>query len=168
MEQLMPETLINDVLYRPCVGIMLLNRDNKVFVGRRIDQDSKAWQMPQGGIDEHEESISAAKRELLEETGISNADLIAISDEWLYYDIPAHILNGHGLWLGKYKGQKQQWFLMRFTGPESEININTSTPEFLEWKWCNIEELEPNIVEFKRDIYRQVLDRFMPIISEAS
>lgn len=149
-------------LYRPCVGIMLVNAESKVFVGRRIDQNSDAWQMPQGGIDADELPPDAAKRELLEETSIASADFVAISDDWFYYDIPTDVTGG--LWQGKFKGQKQLWFLMRFFGSDDEINLHTLHPEFSEWKWCEIEELVPGIVTFKRDVYQKVIDQFLPII----
>ncbi len=148
--------------YRPCVGIMLLNADNKVFVARRIDMTSDAWQMPQGGIDPGEEPRDAAMRELGEETGTDKATIVAESGVWMNYDLPVELIGQ--LWKGSYRGQTQKWFLMRFTGNDSDINIATETPEFTEWRWIEPAQLPDVIVPFKRDIYRQVVAEFAPLI----
>jgi len=148
--------------YRPCVGIMLVNPANQVFVARRIDMSSDAWQMPQGGIDPGEEPHEAALRELAEETGTDKAVIVGESREWMKYDLPVEMIGQ--LWKGRFRGQTQKWFLLRFTGTDSDINIATETPEFTEWKWLEPEKLPDVIVPFKRDIYRQVLAEFLPLL----
>ena len=137
------------------VGIILLNEKNEVFVGKRIDhQEENCWQMPQGGIDKNENFLEAAKRELEEETGIKSVKLIKELDNWLTYDLPENLIGK--IWKGKYRGQKQKWFIMKFVGEVSEINIKTKHPEFLEWKWINPTSL-PNIaVKFKIDLYMKL------------
>ncbi len=146
--------------YRRGVGVMLLNADRKVWVGRRIDRTDEAWQMPQGGIDEGEEPWATALRELEEETGIPPhlVERIADHPERLRYDLPEE-LKGK-LWGGKWQGQEQDWFLCRFLGRESDVNIATTHPEFDAWKWVEPEELPNLIVPFKRDLYRCLLDQF--------
>ncbi len=140
--------------YRTCVGIVLLNKENNIFVGKRIDNPSKAWQMPQGGVEKNENLFCAAKRELKEETNIKSVKLIKELDEWLEYDLPKKLLGK--IWKGKYRGQKQKWFIMKFIGKEKEININTRNPEFLKWKWIRSSKL-PNIaVSFKINIYKKL------------
>ena len=136
------------------VGIALLNGSNKVFVGRRIDNPKNFWQMPQGGVDKNETFINAAKRELEEETGIKTTTLIREIDEWLTYNLPKNLLGK--IWKGKYRGQKQKWFVMKFTGSESEININTKNPEFLDWKWIDPNDLPNVAVNFKIKIYKRI------------
>lgn len=148
--------------YRLGVGIMLINSDKKVWVGRRIDFNSDAWQMPQGGVDEGEDMLEAAKRELLEETGVSDASFIHALPEFIKYEIPDELRKQ--LWNGEYVGQKQMWYLAKFEGDDSEININTQTPEFNEWKWVEPQKLPDLIVEFKRDLYKTVLNEFLPHI----
>jgi putative (di)nucleoside polyphosphate hydrolase len=151
--------------YRPCAGIMLYNARGQVFAGQRIDTTAEAWQMPQGGIDPGETGLEAAWRELGEEVGTDKAELIAASDDWLYYDLPAD-LQGK-LWGGKFLGQAQQWFLLRFTGQDSDINIQTNHPEFRAWQWVEPSHLPELIVPFKRPIYRQVMALFghkLPVI----
>ena len=136
-------------------GVILLNDKNKVFVGKRIDnQEGKYWQMPQGGVDENENFLDAAKRELEEETGIKSVKLIKELNHWFSYDLPQELLGK--IWNGKYRGQKQKWFVMKFIGNESEINIKTKKPEFLEWKWINLEDLTKIAVNFKLEIYKQL------------
>jgi len=148
----------DDLPYRPCVGVMLLNRDGLIFVGKRIDQTIEGWQMPQGGIDEGETPEQAALRELEEETGTRNAKILGEMNEWLCYDLPPHLL---GVALrGRYRGQRQKWLAMRFLGTDSEINIRTAAPEFQEWKWLAIEALPRLIVPFKRDTYMRVISEF--------
>lgn len=147
-----------DLPYRPCVGIMLLNRDGQVFVGRRIDQTVEGWQLPQGGIDEGESPREAALRELEEEIGTRNAEILREHDEWLSYDLPAHLL---GVALhGRYRGQRQKWIAMRFLGQDSEINVRTSEPEFAQWKWLSLDALLRLVVPFKRDTYAKVIRAF--------
>ena len=146
--------------YRPCVGIFLLNNDGLVFAGRRIDSRAEAWQMPQGGIDAGESPLQACMREMREEIGTNTAELISQHDDWLYYDIPLPLADR--LWQGRYKGQKQKWMALRFTGDDSEINIATEEPEFCEWKWLSPHDLVDLAVPFKRDVYQNVLAAFTP------
>ena len=150
-----------DLPFRPCVGIMLVNRDGLVFVGRRIDQTIEGWQMPQGGIDEGETPLQAGLRELKEEVGTDKADYLAEMDEWLSYDLPQHLL---GVALhGRYRGQRQKWLALRFTGKDDDINIKTAEPEFASWKWLALEALPRLIVPFKRDTYAKVISAFRDI-----
>jgi len=146
--------------YRRGVGIMLLNREGKVFVGARIDNTDEAWQMPQGGMDAGEKPWATALRELEEETGIAPAlvERIVECPERLKYDLPKE-LRGK-LWGGKWKGQDQDWFLARFLGKDTDINIHTADPEFREWKWIEPQQLPDLIVPFKRDLYRKLLNAF--------
>lgn len=153
---------LNERPYRPCVGIMLLNHVGMVFVGKRIDNVTEAWQMPQGGIDEGEDTITACMRELGEETGTQKAELIAEHPDWLNYDIPQPLSDR--LWQGKYRGQKQKWMLLRFTGTDADINIQTEEPEFIEWRWAAPDQLIDLAVPFKRDVYARVLSVFSPLI----
>ena len=148
--------------YRPCVGICLLNNDGFVFAGRRIDSRAEAWQMPQGGIDAGESPLQACMREMREEIGTNTAELISQHDDWLYYDIPLPLADR--LWQGRYKGQKQKWMALRFTGDESDINIATEEPEFCEWKWLSPHDLVELAVPFKRDVYQNVLAAFTPYL----
>ena len=148
--------------YRPCVGIFLLNNDGLVFAGRRIDSRAEAWQMPQGGIDAGESPLQACMREMREEIGTNTAELISQHDDWLYYDIPLPLADR--LWQGRYKGQKQKWMALRFTGDDSEINIATEEPEFCEWKWLSPHDLVDLAVPFKRDVYQNVLAAFTPYL----
>ena len=139
------------------VGIALLNHNNDIFVGKRIDNPQNYWQMPQGGVDQNEDFLQAAKRELEEETGIRSVKLIKELDEWLTYDLPKNLLGK--IWGGKYRGQKQKWFVMKFLGKSDEINIKTQNPEFLEWKWIEISKLPDIAVNFKVDIYRKLKEK---------
>tara|TARA_B100000029_G_scaffold437963_1_gene453488 strand:- start:129 stop:605 length:477 start_codon:yes stop_codon:yes gene_type:complete len=136
------------------VGIVLLNNKNNVFVGKRIDNPNDYWQMPQGGVDINEDFYEAAKRELKEETGIKSIKLIKKLDNWFEYDLPDNLLGK--IWGGKYRGQKQKWFIMKFIGNENEINIKSKNPEFLEWKWINPTKLTSLVVDFKYDIYSKI------------
>ncbi len=144
--------------YRKCVGVMLLNNEGKVFVGQRIDNKADAWQMPQGGVDEGEDLEVAARRELQEEIGTSNIEIIARAGNWYSYDIPDFLIPK--FWSGKYRGQTQMWFLANFKGTDGEINIHTSEPEFKEWQWAEPFTLPNIIVSFKRDLYRGLLEEF--------
>jgi len=147
-----------DLPYRPCVGVMLFNREGLVFVGKRIDQTLEGWQMPQGGIDPGESPEQAAFREMEEEIGTNKATLLREMGEWLAYDLPAHLL---GVALhGKYRGQRQKWMALRFEGDDSDINLKTEHPEFAEWKWLAIESLPRMVVPFKRDTYTRVIAEF--------
>ena len=155
-----------DLPYRPCVGVMVLNRDSNAFIGRRIEgvehiDETHLWQMPQGGIDEGENPYPAALRELFEETNIRSVEKVAEVPEWLYYDIPKDIASQ--AWKGRYRGQKQKWFALRFTGKESEIDISAPgghKPEFVEWKWVAIRELPDLVIPFKRQTYERVVKEF--------
>ena len=146
--------------YRPCAGIMLINADGLVFAGQRMDASKPAWQMPQGGIDAGEKPRQAAFREMKEEIGTDLAEVIGESTGWLDYDVPQKIADR--LWKGRYRGQTQKWFLMRFTGTDSDIDIQTEHPEFRTWKWIVPETLPDLIVPFKRDLYQRVLAELLP------
>ena len=138
------------------VGIILLNKENKVFVGRRIDNPVGFWQMPQGGIDENEKIFDAAKRELREETGITKIILIKELNYWLTYELPDNLLGK--IWKGRYRGQKQKWFIMKFAGETKDINIRTKHPEFFDWKWIEPSKLPDITVKFKVNIYRKLVE----------
>lgn len=148
-------------LYRPAVGIMLQNCEGKIFVGERFDA-TKAWQMPQGGIDKNEPIEMAAKRELFEETNVTSAKIIAQSSQWFHYDLPKNVAKK--LWNGRYVGQKQKWFLMQFTGDNSEINISKNHKEFANWQWVEPSQLVELIVDFKKDLYENVIKEFQQYI----
>lgn len=150
--------------YRLGVGVMLLNPHNQVFVGKRIDTISDAWQMPQGGIDKSEDPLIAAKRELREETGIEQVKILGESANWYHYDLPETIIPK--IWGGKYRGQKQKWYIMRFLGNDEEINLTTTEPEFLAYQWVPAEELPNLIVPFKRSLYQQILAEFLPYFTK--
>ena len=150
----------DDHLYRRGVGIMLLNRDGRVFVAARIDNDADAWQMPQGGLDEGEDSWAAALRELEEETGITpdKVEQLACSPRLHRYRLPDDLIGK--VWKEKWVGQKQAWYLCRFLGSDGDINLDTETPEFRDWQWVEPDRLPELIVSFKRELYREVLDAF--------
>lgn len=146
--------------YRPCVGVMLVKEGGHVFVGQRIDNNTTAWQMPQGGVDKGEAPRDAALRELWEETGVlaDHVEMVAETEGWLPYDLPHDLVPK--LWKGRYRGQEQKWFLFRFNGADADINIATEHPEFSQWRWLPASELVENIVPFKRDVYTAVLAEF--------
>ena len=148
--------------YRKCVGIVLFNDERKVLVGKRRDYSSEAWQLPQGGVDEGESYEQALFREMTEEIGTDKAEIIAPLPNRLRYDLPQK-LQGK-LWGGKFVGQEQQWFLMHFIGEEDDININTEEPEFVEYRWVPLPQCIDLIVEFKRDVYKKLIEHFAPII----
>jgi putative (di)nucleoside polyphosphate hydrolase len=148
---------------RSGVGIVVLNKKNKVFVARRVDNPKKFWQMPQGGVDNGEDYLKAAYRELEEETSIKNIELIKELDGLITYELPKHLLGI--IWKGKYKGQKQKWFLMRFLGTDDEIDIKTKNPEFLEWKWIDLEKITDVVVDFKLHVYKEIKEKVKKIIN---
>ena len=139
---------------RQGVGIIVLNENNKVFVGRRKDNPVNKWQMPQGGIDKNEKPLNAMKRELAEETSITKIKVLKEIDNWLEYELPPNLLGK--IWKGKYRGQKQKWFIVKFVGKEDEINLNTKNPEFIEWKWIDYNLLPDVIVSFKKEVYKKL------------
>ena len=148
---------------RSGVGIIVLNKENKVFVAKRIDNPKNFWQMPQGGVDEGENFLSAAYRELEEETSIKNVELIKELDGTITYELPDRLLGI--IWRGKYRGQKQKWFLMKFTGEEEEINIKTKNPEFLDWKWIDLDQITEVVVDFKLHVYKELKSKVKKIIN---
>jgi len=152
-----------DLPLRNGVGIIVLNNKNKVFVAKRIDNPKNFWQMPQGGVDRGESLLEAAYRELKEETNITKVKLISEIEGTLTYKLPAHLLGK--IWKGKYKGQQQKWFLMRFLGSDSDINIKTNNPEFIEWKWIDLEKITDAVVDFKLHIYKELKDKISKIIN---
>tara|TARA_B100000579_G_scaffold204612_1_gene167253 strand:+ start:174 stop:644 length:471 start_codon:yes stop_codon:yes gene_type:complete len=133
------------------VGIIVLNKQNKIFVGKRKDNPIDKWQMPQGGVDENEDYLTAMKRELLEETSIKNIIVLKKIDGWFEYELPKNLLGI--IWKGKFRGQKQKWFIVKFTGEDHEVNLNTKHPEFIEWKWIHLNELTEKVVDFKKKVY---------------
>ena len=137
------------------VGVIVLNTENKIFVGKRKDNPIDKWQMPQGGINKNENFLNGMKRELYEETSIKNIKILKELDGWFEYELPKNLLGI--IWKGKFRGQKQKWFVVRFTGKESEINLKTKHPEFIEWKWVEMEELPKIIVDFKKEVYVKLL-----------
>ena len=148
---------------RTGVGIIVLNKNNKVFVAKRIDNAKNFWQMPQGGVDEGENFLKAAYRELEEETSIKSVELIKELDGTITYELPDRLLGI--IWKGKYRGQKQKWFLMRFTGEEQEINIKTKNPEFLEWRWIELDQITEFVVDFKLHVYKELKEKVKKIIN---
>ena len=148
--------------YRPCVGILLIDRGGRVFVAQRIDTPGAAWQMPQGGIDQGESPRQAALRELQEEVGTDQAEVLAESRDWWRYALPAELVPR--LWDGRYRGQEQKWFALRFLGRDADIDIATGTPEFRAWRWAEVAELPDIIVPFKRQIYQKVIAEFGPLV----
>ena len=147
---------------RTGVGIIILNKNNKVFVAKRKDNPGNKWQMPQGGVEDGEDFLTAMKRELYEETSIKNINIIKEIEKMYEYKLPKNLIGI--IWKGKFRGQKQKWFITKFTGNENEINLNTEHPEFIEWKWIDIEMLPSVIVEFKKDLYLNLLREIKLII----
>ena len=145
------------------VGIVVLNKNNEVFVAKRIDNPKNFWQMPQGGVDKGEDFLNAAYRELKEETSITSVELINELEGTITYELPDRLLGI--IWKGRYRGQKQKWFVMRFTGSDSEININTKNPEFLEWKWIELDLITEYVVDFKHHVYKNVKEKVKKIIN---
>ena len=139
---------------RTGVGVIVLDNKNQVFVGKRKDNPIDKWQMPQGGLEKNEDLLSAMRRELHEETSIEKIKILKEIDEWLEYELPENLLGK--IWKGKYRGQKQKWFIMKFTGKDKEINVNTKNPEFLSWKWIKTSELTNIAVSFKLEIYKKL------------
>ena len=154
---------LSNLPLRSGVGIVVLNKENKVFVAKRIDNPKNFWQMPQGGVDEGEDFLKAAYRELEEETSIKSVELIKELDGTLTYELPDRLLGL--IWKGKYRGQKQKWFLMRFVGMDNEINIKTKHPEFLEWKWVELDKITDLVVDFKLHVYKEVKDKVKKILN---
>ena len=153
----------SELPYRPCVGIFLINDAGKVLVGRRIGAEADAWQMPQGGIDAGEDPAEAALRELEEETGTSSARIIGEAAEWVRYDLPNEMIGK--IWQGRYRGQRQKWFALRFLGTDDEINpAGVAHPEFDGWQWMDAGDLVANVVAFKREIYAMIVDEFAPLL----
>jgi len=150
--------------YRKCVGMMILNDKNEILVGRRLDHPSGFWQMPQGGIDDNEKPEEAVWREMMEEIGTNNAKLIKMSSQWISYDIPQDTLDTLP-WGKRYVGQTQKWFVFKFMGQDSDINVGTENPEFSEWKWAKLNSLSDNIVPFKRNVYKRIINEFKDIFS---
>ena len=148
---------------RTGVGIILLNHENNIFVGKRIDNPKDSWQMPQGGVDQNENFLQAAKRELEEETGIKSVKLIKELEGWFEYDLPNYLLGK--IWRGKFRVQKQNWFIVKFLGNDEEINLEKDKPEFIEWKWLDIEKLPNVIVDFKKKVYEKLLPKIKNFIN---
>ena len=148
---------------RSGVGIVVLNKNDQVFVARRIDNSKNFWQMPQGGVDKNEDYLAAAYRELKEETSIKDVDLVGELDGLISYELPKHLLGV--IWKGKYRGQEQKWFVVRFLGNDSEININTDHPEFCEWKWVELENITDLVVDFKLHVYENVKKKVKEILN---
>ena len=152
-----------DLPLRTGVGIVVLNSKNKVFVGKRRDNPLDKWQMPQGGVELNEPLVKAMRRELVEETSINNIEVLKEFDQWLEYDLPKNLVRN--IWRGKYRGQKQKWFVVRFLGNDDEININTKHPEFIDWQWIDVEELPKIIVLFKKHVYEEITEELKKYIN---
>ena len=152
----------NKLPLRIGVGIILLNKENKIFVGKRKDNPIDKWQMPQGGVDEGEDYITAMKRELKEETSITSIEILKELDGWYEYELPSKLLGI--IWKGRFRGQKQKWFIVKFIGDEYEINVKTKYPEFIEWKWIKMKSLPEVIVDFKKKVYEKLLIDLKKII----
>ena len=157
------EEKFENLPFRSGVGIVVLNKENKVFIAKRIDNPKNFWQMPQGGVDDGEDFLTAARRELEEETSIKDVELIQEIDGSTTYELPKHLLGI--VWKGKYKGQTQKWFLMRYLGKDSDINIETKIPEFLEWKWIELDLITEVVVDFKLNVYKTLKEKIKKIIN---
>tara|TARA_B100001123_G_scaffold126139_1_gene146979 strand:- start:11253 stop:11723 length:471 start_codon:yes stop_codon:yes gene_type:complete len=153
----------NNLPLRNGVGVVVLNEENKVFIAKRIDNPKSFWQMPQGGVDFGENFYKAALRELEEETSIKNVSLIKEIEGFITYTLPSHLIGI--IWKGKYRGQKQKWYVVKFNGKDSEININTKKPEFLDWRWASLESITDTVVDFKLDMYKKIQIEVKKIIS---
>ena len=153
----------NNLPLRTGVGIVVLNSKNKVFVGKRKDNPFDKWQMPQGGVNSDESLFEAMKRELKEETSIKNIKVLKEFDQWLEYELPENLVGK--IWKGKYRGQKQKWYIMKFLGRNDEININTKNPEFLDWKWIELDKITEVVIDFKLHIYIELKEKIMKIIN---
>ena len=159
-----PTTKYSALPYRQGVGIMLINKQREVFVGRRIDTKIDAWQMPQGGIDDNESPSQAVMRELLEEVGSNHAEIIAESKRWFQYNLPDYLIPK--LWNGKYRGQKQKWFILKYLGHDDDFKLDNAQQEFTQWRWAKIEELATIIVPFKRKLYEVVIEEFADVLKK--
>ena len=153
----------NSLPLRVGVGAIVINKENKIFVGKRKDHPNNNWQMPQGGVNDGENLLSALRRELEEETSIKSIKILKELDDWTEYELPNYLLRK--IWKGKYRGQKQKWFILKFTGADDEINLKTGSPEFIEWKWVNPESLPKIIVHFKKKLYEKLLLKIKPFIN---
>jgi len=153
----------NSLPLRIGVGAIVINKENKIFVGKRKDHPNNNWQMPQGGVNDGENLLSALRRELEEETSIKSIKILKELDDWTEYELPNYLLGK--IWKGKYRGQKQKWFILKFTGADDEINLKTGSPEFIEWKWVNPESLPKIIVNFKKKLYEKLLLKIKPFIN---
>ncbi len=153
---------LQDLPLRNGVGIVLLNNNNKIFVAKRIDNPKNFWQMPQGGVDKNENLLNAAYRELKEETSIKNVKLIKELDGFMTYELPSNLIGI--IWKGRYRGQKLKWFVMKFLGNDNEININTKKPEFLDWKWIELDKITEVVVKFKLEVYKKVKKEIKKIL----
>ena len=153
----------NELPLRLGVGIIVLNKENKVFVGKRKDNPTNKWQMPQGGVDRGENLVNAMKRELKEETSIGSIEILKELEGWTEYELPDYLLGK--IWRGKYRGQKQKWFIVKFLGEESEINIKTKKPEFIDWKWIDPETITDTVVNFKLNVYKKLKLELRKVLS---
>ena len=159
----MQDNRFSNLPLRKGVGVVLLNKNNQIFVGKRIDNPNDFWQMPQGGIDKGENPLEAAYRELKEETNVKSVELIAEIKNEITYNLPDKLLGI--IWKGKYKGQTQKWYIMRFIGEDNEINLKTKHPEFLDWKWINVENITDKVVDFKLHVYRKIQNELKNLIN---
>ena len=155
---------MSDLPYRPCVGVALMSRDHQVLVAQRLDDPDRHWQMPQGGVDTGEAPRAAAYRELAEEIGTADAEIIAECKDWLTYDLPPELVAT--LWRGRYRGQRQKWFAMRFRGRDGDIDVATKHPEFAAWRWAPMRALPDLVIPFKRPVYERVVAAFEHLVRE--
>lgn len=162
MNDVEQELYLKKLPYRPSVGLMIINDKFEVFVGKRLDSKTEAWQMPQGGIDDGEAPRVSALREMKEEIGTNNAEIIAETKQWYHYDLPFYLISK--LWNGRYRGQRQKWFLLKYLGADEDITIDNEHPEFIAWKWVKMEELPQIIVPFKKSLYISVIEEFRDVI----